>query len=123
MRWPILERVAVAALNDALDVRAGTVLPDDVDSLPGFVRVSRAPGSDDGVTDSPGLDVETFAPSPIAAAELAEDCRQIIHALRGTLVGTTLVDSVRTTTGPVRVFYSPNVERYVATYTLDFRRS
>tara|TARA_R100001244_G_scaffold6385_4_gene7481 strand:+ start:451 stop:822 length:372 start_codon:yes stop_codon:yes gene_type:complete len=123
MRWPILEKVAVAALNEALEVRAGTKVPGDVDTLPGFVRVSRGPGSDDGITDSPGLDVETFAPSQMAAAELAEDCRQIIHDLQGGLAGGAFVDSVRTAVGPVRVDYSPNVERYVATYVLDFRRS
>lgn len=123
MRWPILEKVAVAALNEALEVRAGTKVPGDVETLPGFVRVSRAPGSDDGVTDSPGLDLETFAPSQNDAADLAEDCRQIIHGLRGTVAGGSLVDAVRTATGPVRVDYSPNVERYVATYVLDFRRA
>lgn len=123
MRWPILEKVAVAALNDALDVQAGTIVPGDVETLPGFVRVSRGPGSDDDVTDSPGLDVEAFAPTQIAAAELAEDCRQILHALRGKVAAGALVDTVRTSVGPVRVDYSPNVERYVATYTFAFRRS
>lgn len=123
MRWPILEKVAVAALNDALPVQAGTKIPGNVETLPGFVRVSRGPGADDGVTDSPTLDVEAFAPTQGDAADLAEDCRQIIHALRGQVAGGSLVDAVRTTTGPVRVDYSSSVERYVATYTLEFRRS
>lgn len=123
MRWPILERVVVAALNAALSpVRAGTTIPGNVDDLAGFVRVSRGPGSDDGVTDSPTVDVEVFAPTQIAAAELAEDARQAMHALRGKVYAGSLVDAVRTAVGPVRVDYSPNVERYVASYVVEFRR-
>lgn len=124
MRWPILESVAISGFNAALSpIRAATKVPGDVDTLDGFVRVSRGPGSDDQVTDSPILDVETFAPNQGDAADLAETCRQIIHAWRGTVVGGSLVDNVRTTTGPVRVDYSPNVERYVASYVIEFRRS
>lgn len=123
MQWPILERVVVAALNTSLSpVRAGTVVPPDVDNLAGFVRVSRGPGSDDGVTDSPVADVEAFAPTQIAAAELAEDARQAMHALKGKVFAGSLIDSVRTSVGPVRVDYSPNVERYVASYRIEFRR-
>lgn len=124
MRWPILEKVAVAGFNAALSpVRAGTKVPADIDDLDGFVRVSRGPGGDDGITDAPILDVETFAPTQLDAVDLAETCRQVVHGWRGTVIGGSLVDSVRTAVGPVRVDYSPNVERYVASYVLTFRRS
>ena len=122
MRWPILERVVVAALNAEAGVRAGTKVPAEVDTLPGFLRVSRGPGSDDGVTDSPLVDLEAFAPTQLAAAELAEDARQIMHSLKGRVFAGSLIDTVATSVGPTRVDYSPNVERYVASYRISFRR-
>ena len=123
MQWPILETVVVRALNlTLLPVRAGTKVPSSVDTLAGFVRVSRGPGSDDGVTDSPLVDVEAFAPTQIAAAELAEDARQAMHGLKGRVYAGSLIDTVSTAVGPTRVDYSPNVERYVASYRIAFRR-
>lgn len=121
-RWPDVERLAVAYLKAALSVRVATKVPGDVDSLPGFVRVARGPGSDDGITDAPLLDVEAFAASQGAAADLAEDIRQAMYDLRGTAVNGALVDHVSTATGPVRIDYSPNVERYVASYRLHLRQ-
>lgn len=122
-RWPDVEKLAVAYLNAALSVRVGTKVPSDVSTLPGFVRVVRGPGADDGVTDSPLLDVETFAPSQGAAADLAEDARQAVHALRGKAVNGALVDSVSTATGPVWVSYqNPDLDRYVASYRLALRQ-
>jgi hypothetical protein len=121
-RWPDVEKLAVAYLNAALGVRVGTNVPPDVDDLPGFVRVTRGPGSDDGVTDSPLADIEAFAPTQGAASTLAEDAREAMHALTGAAVNGDLVDSVTTATGPVRVDYSPNLERYVASYRLNLRK-
>src|SRR5699024_1548307 len=79
MRWPDVEKLVIAHLNAALSVRVATNLPANVESLPGFVRVSRGPGSDDGITDEPLVDVEAFAPSRGAAADLAEGARQAMH--------------------------------------------
>jgi hypothetical protein len=46
-----------------------------------------------------------------------------VQALAGRVVLSALVDSVRTVTGPVRVDYSPDVERVVASYRLALRKS
>lgn len=121
-RWPDVEVLAVSYLKAALNVRVATNVPSDVDSLPGFVRVSRGPGSDDGVTDAPLLDVETFAPTQGAASDLAEGAREALHALASVAVNGAFVDTVKTATGPTRVAYSPNVERYVASYRLTLRK-
>jgi hypothetical protein len=121
-RWPDVEKLAVAYLNAALSARVATNVPADVDNLPGFVRVTRGPGSDDGITDSPLVDVETFAPKQGDAADLAEDAREAMHALSAVAVNGSLVDYVSTASGPTRVFYSPNVERYVASYRLHLRK-
>ncbi len=121
-RWPDVEALAVTYLSAALSVRVATNVPTDVHDLPNFVRIARGPGSDDGITDSPLLDVETFAPSQGDAADLAEDAREAMHNLAGAAVNGALVDSVETATGPVRVRYSPSVERYVASYRLHLRK-
>lgn len=122
MMWPILEPELVKHLSAELGVRVGTKIPADVDVLAGFVRVSRGPGSDDGLTDSPLVDVEAFAPSEIGAARLAEQARSVFHALKGgrRLAGI-LVDSVSTATGPTALQYSPTICRYVASYRLSYR--
>lgn len=122
MVWPVLEPELVKHLSAELGVRVGTRVPSDIDGLPGFVRVARGPGSDDGLTDSPLVDVECFAPTEIVAARLAEQARSVFHALKGgrRLAGI-LVDSVRTATGPTYLQYSPSISRYVASYRLHYR--
>lgn len=121
-RWPDVEALAYTYLSAELGVRVGTNVPTDVDSLPGFVRITRGPGIDDGITDSPLIDLESFAPTQGAASALAEDAREAMHNLTGSAVNGALVDSVTTATAPVRVDYSPNVERYVASYRLNLRK-
>lgn len=123
-RWPDIEKALVAHVREATGgKRAGTVVPGDVETLPAFVRLARGPGSDDLVTDSPVVDVETFAPTKDAAAELAEDLRQIFHALTGRKVSGVLVDKVRTSMSPSWVDYrNPSTNRYVASYSIEFRQ-
>lgn len=120
--WPILEPELVKHLGVELGGRVGTHVPPDIDSLDWFVRVARGPGTDDGLTDSPLVDAETFAPTEYEAALLAERVRGVFHALRGGrhLAGI-LVDSVRTATGPTYLQYSPTISRYVASYRLRYR--
>ena len=122
MVWPILEPELGKQLSAGLGVCVGTRVPSDIDSLEGFVRVARGPGSDDGLTDSPLVDVETFAPTEYAAALLAERTRGVFLDLRGgrRLAGI-LVDSVSTATGPTALQYSPTISRYVASYRLRYR--
>lgn len=124
--WPHLEKLAVTYLTNAqTGVRAATRTPDNLEALAaqGFHRVTRGPGSDDGVTDSPLLDVESFGTTETSAWELAEGARQAIHKLRGRAVNGVLVDTVSTVTGPVLVDWgNPGIHRYVASYRFAFRQ-
>ena len=122
MMWPVLEPELVKHLSAVLGVRVGTRVPPDVDDLDGFVRVARGPGSDDGLTDSPLVDVEAFAPTEIGAARLAEQARSVFHALRGgrRLAGI-LMNSISTAMSPTFLQYSPSISRYVASYRLHYR--
>lgn len=120
--WPNLEKVVVAWLNAHLSVRAATDVPGDVEALPGFVQVSRGPGGDDGITDSPLLDLNIFSPTRAAAGDLAEQVRQVMHSAAGSSAGGHLIDTVTTATGPAWVYYGPSVHRYVSSYRVGLRR-
>lgn len=124
MAWPDLELLAVTYLSDQLGVRVVTVLPADLaDHLP-LIRVARGPGDDDKVTDSPLLDVETFAADRGGMWDLAEDTRQALHALAGRAVDGKLVDTVTTATGPTWVEYgNPAAHRAVASYRFALRQA
>ena len=124
-RWPYLEKVAVEHLTSVMGKRTATRTPADLEALAadGFLRVTRGPGSDNGVTDSPLLDVESFGTTETSAWERAEDARQAVHALRGKAVNGVLVDTVSTASGPVLVDWgNPGIYRYVASYRFAFRK-
>ncbi len=121
--WPDLQLIAVAYLTDVLGLRVATTTPANLEDQMPMVRVRRGPGSDDGVTDAPLLDVETFAGTDRGAWDLAEQARQAIHGLGGKAVNGALVDSVTTAQSPVNVDWeNPAVERYVASYRVTFRQ-
>ena len=128
MDWPDVIPAVIVHLSNALGLPAGriaTKVRSDVDTLDGFVRVSRGPGSDDGVTDSFLVDVETFtlAAAPSAAWPLAEGARRAMHDLAGRLVRDVQVDAVVTTTSPTEIDYgNPKVVRYVASYRVGVRK-
>lgn len=122
-RWPNLVVVARAGLLATIDGRVVTRLPGDLAAQMPVTRITRGPGDDDGVTDSPLLDVETFAATEDGMWTLAEDTRQTILALAGTVAGGALIDTVSTVTGPVAVDYeNPAVHRAVASYRFALRR-
>lgn len=123
MAWPMIEPALVAGLR-ANRIPAGTELPGDIqDRAGGFVRVQRGPGADDGVTDTPLIDVEAFAPSQLAAWDLAEQARETLYDLAGTTCGDgVLIDTVRCAVSPAWVFYGPHVHRYVASYRVSVRK-
>lgn len=123
--WPLVEPLVIAWLNARLEpTRAATDVPGNVETrTEGFIRVTRTPGSDDGVTDFPGVDIEAFHPQRLEAARLAERARAEVHALAASEEATALVDDAETTSGPAWVYYGPNVHRYVATYSLALRRA
>lgn len=123
MRWQDIEKALVAGLRAAVVARAGTKVPPDVETLPLFLRITRGPGTDDLVTDSPVIDTESFAQDYGAASALAEDVRQYFHSLSGQSVAGVLVDRVRTATGPTYLDYrNPGTNRFVASYRLEYRQ-
>lgn len=122
--WPMIEKVAVAVLQGVGGARVATKVPTAVEEEEdGFVRVSRGPGSNDGVTDSPLLDVESFHPLQETAWHLISLARQRLISLGGDSVDGHLIDSVTVATGPTEVFYGPHVERYVMSMRVNFRKS
>jgi hypothetical protein len=123
-RWPDIEKALVAHIRaETGGKRTGTLIPDNVETLPEFIRIARGPGSDDLVTDAPVVDVETFHPDYGDAASLAEDVREIFHALNGRRAGPVLIDRVRTNLSPSWVDYrNPATNRFVASYRLEFRK-
>src|SRR5690625_1211829 len=123
MSWPMLEKLAISALNAGLKRgRAGTRLPANVEKLDGVVRVARGPGSDDGITDEPLLDVEAFHADQVTACGSAQAARAIVHRMKGRLLGGHLTDAVNTASSPCRVYHGSHVERYVASYRIEYRR-
>jgi hypothetical protein len=123
-RWPDIEKALVAHVRtETGGKRVGNLIPGDVETLPAFIRLTRGPGSDDMVTDAPSVDVEIFAPNYGDAASLAEDVRQIFHALTGRRVGPVLIDRVRTILSPSWVDYrNPATNRFVASFRIEFRQ-
>jgi hypothetical protein len=121
--WPDVEATVRGYLAGVLAGRVVTVLPSQLEASLPVTRVTRGPGSDDGVTDGPLLDVETFAATRGAMWDLAEETRQALHKLAGKAHGGVLVDTVTTAVGPVYVDYgNPAVQRAVASYRLALRQ-
>lgn len=118
--WPDIEQTYIKILHDSLDVRVADTVPDNVEELPGFIRVTRGPGDDDGVSDAPLVDLEVFNRDRGQAALLAERARQVM--LGSSNQEGVLIDSVSTATGPQYVYYGDNVVRYVASYRVTLRR-
>ena len=124
-RWEDIEKTLVAGLRAGFPgVQCGTKVPDSVETLAKFVRISRGPGTDDLITDAPLIDVECFSNVYGTAATLAEDVRQWFHSLNGRKVGGVQVDRVRTAAAPSWVDYrNPGTNRFVASYALEFRQT
>jgi hypothetical protein len=125
MRWADLELVVVRHLRASLPgVRVMTSAPSDLEAQMPAVRVMRGPGSDDGVTDEPLIDVDAFAANAGAMWDLAEDVREAMHALAGRVVDGRLVDWVRTATAPTAVDWgNPKIHRAVASYRVAQRKT
>lgn len=130
-RWPDLEAAWVAYLADASGERVGTETPGDLAVVGKFVRVSRGPGADDTVTDSPLLDVEVFVAGKSArearpfAMLFAGEVRSWVLAAKARRIGgvvRVLVDRVETVAGPVYVDYrNPQIARCVMTFRVEYR--
>lgn len=121
--WPDVELLVRSYLAGILPGRVVTRLPGNLEEVVPVTRIMRGPGGDDGVTDEPMLDVETFAGDRAGMWTLAEQTRQALHGLAGAAVDGALIDTVTTATGPVWVDYeNPAVERAVASYRIGLRR-
>lgn len=127
-RYPNAENLARAILSglDTAGLRVGTEVPADPNGtytwLP-FLRVQCFGGSDDGVTDTSRIAVDAFAATKLAAAELAEDARQLITS--GAFVTDAgAADRYTTTLKPNQVPYGneKHVIRYTASYSGQARR-
>ena len=102
-------------------VDAGNRTPADFTGKLIYVRVVNLGGPDDGITDSPRIDIDVFASGRTAARDAAEMIRT---ALRPRLrVGSAIIDSVRTVTSPRELPWSnEKIKRYSATYAIGLRR-
>jgi hypothetical protein len=122
--WPDVEATVRGYLATTVTGRVVTILPAQLETALPVTRILRGPGVDDGITDSPLLDVETFAGSRGDMWALAEETRQALHELAGKAYGGVLVDSVTTASGPSFVDYgNPRVHRAVASYRLALRQT
>ena len=86
-----------------------------------FARVAVIGGKDDGITDTPLVDVDVFSNTYAAARGLAEDVRQ---GLRPRVrMRSATIDTVRTDVSPRELPWgNANVRRISATYQISFRR-
>jgi hypothetical protein len=122
--WPDVEATVRGYLASVLDGRVVTVLPVKLEENLPVTRILRGPGGDDGITDSPLLDVESFAATRGEMWSLAEETRQALHSLAGRAFDGVLVDVVTTASGPSYVDYgNPRIMRAVASYRLALRQT
>lgn len=121
--WPDVEKALVSYLRTVTGARTATLVPSDVETLARFVRISRGPGTDDTLTDSHLVDVETFTQAYADGYTLAEEVRQAMLALSGQKAGPVLVDRVRTSGSPFWLDYkNPATNRFVASYRIEYRQ-
>lgn len=119
--YPDAERV----FHDLLTPLARTVTQTDESETfaEPIIQVQRIGGSDDGITDSPRMQVACFDENRHAAWNLAEDVRQTVLAAGGTKVNGVLVDRTSTETPAQQLSDTVrDVRKVVAIYRADFRR-
>lgn len=105
------------------EVVGPTVLATPERVTPPLIVVRRTGGLDDMITDIPRVQVDVFGATRRQAADLAEQCRQIVLASPATGFAHTSIDQAWTESAPIFVPYGDqNVQRYVATYRLALRR-
>ncbi|BAU83341.1 hypothetical protein SLA_2414 [Streptomyces laurentii] len=121
--WPDMELAVMRGIRPLLDgVRVTDEIPPRVETLGAVVVIQVAGGADDHISDSPVMDVSTFAADRSAMWALAERARHAVHALAATVAGGVVVDRVETEQRPVEVPYgNPGVRRAIATYRLTTR--
>lgn len=124
MSWPSAEKALVAYLSAETGTPTATKIPENLETLPKFIRVARGPGTDDLITDAPLIDIEAFATEYGAAGDLAEQIRTAMHRLSGSKAGNVLIDRVRTVSSPMWLDYrNPATNRFVASYRIEYRQT
>lgn len=126
--WPDPSALLVHAIEtDGLGmsdpVVAGTDTPPGLAGVL-FVRINILGGREVETTEVTRFDLEAFAPTRVGGFRLADAARDfLLRRLPGTNPGGLgLVDAVRTEVRPRKMWYrNPDVERVVATYTIDTR--
>lgn len=99
-----------------------TVLATPEIITPPLVVIRRIGGADDTITDTAWIQVDTFGATRRTAADMAEQCRQLILAAPATGFGHASIDQTWTESAPSFVSYDRNSQRYVATYRIALRR-
>lgn len=115
---------AETVVMDLLAQVAPTVTATPADLTPPVIRVNRVGGSDDGITDTPRMEIACYGVDRPQAWYLSEQCRQIILSAYGVMVGDVLIDSTRTDNPPTQVPYAAteDTRRVVSYYRLGWRR-
>lgn len=118
-----VETLLVAYLAAIPGVTGTSVdLPQNIRTRLPFIQVNRVGGSDNYITDTATVDVDTFHNTRSEASALSRVVHAAMMKLRHTSVNGVLVDSVETVTGPQWISYEDeNLQRYVATYQIDSR--
>ncbi|MFC6885291.1 MULTISPECIES: hypothetical protein [Actinomadura] len=120
--YPDAEDVAAALLDDLTTEQVVIVTPEDLqDRLP-LQRVLRIGGSDDQLTDTARIVVDTYAATSAEARTLAEQTRQRFGRRRArTSAG--IMDRATTEVAPHAVPHpNPQVRMRTAIYRLRLRR-
>ncbi|MET9262409.1 hypothetical protein [Amycolatopsis sp. NPDC004079] len=117
--FPDIEDFALALLESAGPTALAT--PEVI--APPLVVIRRTGGSDDAITDIPRIQVDCYGATRRQAADLAEQCRQLVIASPATGFDHTSIDQSWTESAPVFVPYGdPASQRCTATYRLALRR-
>lgn len=117
--FPDIEDVALTLLTPVGPTALAT--PERI--TPPLIVIRRTGGLDDMITDTPRIQVDCFGANRRQAADLAEQCRQVVLASPATGFAHTSIDQAWTESAPIFVPYGDlSVQRYVATYRLALRR-
>lgn len=107
-----------------LETVAPTALATPEVITPPLIVVRRTGGSDDVITDIPRIQVDCFGANRRQAADMAEQCRQLLLASPATGFDHISIDQSWTESAPTFAPYGdPISQRYVATYRLALRRT
>jgi hypothetical protein len=117
--WPDAEVVMLELLEPLAPTVTAT--PDQIETP--LIRVVRTGGSDDGITDSPVVEVTCIGATRTESWALSEQCRQVILASPNTVVGGALIDAAATFTPPQQIPDPDLDKRSVTTnFVLAWRR-